>query len=107
MDNHEILKKGANIARHELFKNGVNVNFFSVISQGKIRLRTYERGVEDETLSCGTGATASAIACAHFFGWKDNIEACTSGGKLEIIFDENFKNVCLCGKAELIYQGHF
>ncbi len=62
LDGVPVQKLGRSIRRHDLFKPaGTNVNFVKVISRDRIRVRTYERGVEDETLACGTGSVASAI----------------------------------------------
>lgn len=92
-------------------KGGVNVNFAGEIENSKIFLRTYERGVENETLSCGTGVTATALSY-HSKILKNmqnnNIEVITLGGKLNVKFDflENlYKNIRLCGQAEFVFSG--
>ncbi|MCB4809330.1 diaminopimelate epimerase [Tamlana sp. 62-3] len=88
---------------------GSNVNFVKKISDSNFRLRTYERGVEDETLSCGTGATAVAIGM-HYIGEteKNLIDLNVEGGKLQVSFDvENgaYKNVWLIGPAKFVFKG--
>ncbi|NUM31321.1 MAG: diaminopimelate epimerase [Bacteroidetes bacterium] len=92
-------------------KGGVNVNFISEIDNSKIYLRTYERGVENETLSCGTGVTAAAISyhskCLKNI-MKNNIEVKTLGGILNVKFDytENlYENIRLCGPSEFVFSG--
>lgn len=85
---------------------GVNVNFVE-IRQDKLYVRTYERGVEDETLSCGTGVTASAIAASHIEN-RLNFEIITRGGNLQVAFEKNgnsFTNVRLKGPAMFVYSG--
>ena len=88
--------------------DGTNVNFVSVNEKG-IAVRTYERGVEDETYSCGTGSVASAIA--HYLvnkSFNSKIPVKTLGGNLEISFNEDagkFTNVYLKGPAKLIFKG--
>lgn len=72
------------IRRHPTFPNGANVNFVERMGENSIRIRTFERGVEEETLSCGTGATAAA-AVVHKLGLAgDTIEVGTAGGPLTI-----------------------
>jgi diaminopimelate epimerase len=91
--------------------SGANVDFVSVDNREKnrIRVRTYERGVEDETLACGTGAVASAIISAEAEHLASPIEVQTrSGEMLRVYFDEvegNFRNIYLEGKAQLVYEG--
>jgi diaminopimelate epimerase len=70
-------------------------------------MRTYERGVENETLSCGTGAVATAITAAIKHQIKDAIILETLGGKLAVKFDEGFKNVFLCGEVKKVFEGTF
>jgi len=87
---------------------GSNVNFVEV-EKDALYVRTYERGVEDETLSCGTGVTASALT-AYQLGWlKQNIiPVKTPGGNLEVRFESNgsgFENVWLIGPAVYVYHG--
>lgn len=105
IDDFDVLGKGRDIRYHQCFKNGCNVNFFAVTGERTLAIRTYERGVEDETLACGTGATATAIAASMFFNWKDKIQITTLGGQLEIIFDDKFENVFLCGEVSELFTG--
>jgi diaminopimelate epimerase len=90
-------------------KEGINVNFAERISGDEIFVRTYERGVEDETLSCGTGVVASSLAFAAKGGNKvDNVRVKTPGGKLEVRFSasgEGYKDVFLIGPAERVFEG--
>ena len=88
--------------------DGVNVDFL-LNDNGNIHIRTYERGVENETLACGTGVTASAIAASLWFG-GNNIDIYTQIAKLNVRFDrENnqFKNVILSGPATHVFDGIF
>ena len=89
--------------------NGTNVNFFKKINDKKFEIRTYERGVEDETLSCGTGATAVAIA-VHAMGLttQSEITIQTRGGELIISFEVSetgYKNICLEGPTRFVFKG--
>jgi diaminopimelate epimerase len=75
----------------------------------KIFVRTFERGVEDETYSCGTGVTAAALVCYHNENGFNDVEVKTLGGQLSVEFDrldENvFENIWLCGPAERVFEG--
>ncbi len=88
--------------------NGINVNFVENTDKGII-VRTYERGVEDETFSCGTGVTAAALVFAHNDNGFNRVEVQTKGGHLAVEFDktgeENFENIWLCGPAEFVFKG--
>ena len=91
------------------FMEGSNVNFVEKENENTFKVRTYERGVEDETLSCGTGVTAVAIA-SHKAKKTDKtkITLDTPGGKLEVSFDYDnniYKNVFLKGKATHVFNG--
>ena len=88
---------------------GSNVNFTEQIDASSFRVRTYERGVEDETLSCGTGVTAVALAM-HYIGEteKNLIAIDTKGGTLQVSFDKAngvYKNVWLIGPAIQVFKG--
>ncbi len=103
---------GSKIRYNSTFKkDGINVNFVGIEATNVIDIRTYERGVEDETLSCGTGVTAAAIAYHHLYTksiGSQSIEVNAIGGQLHIKFDfrnNEYSNVQLCGPAELVYQG--
>lgn len=87
------------------FPKGSNANFFEVVSPNHIKIRTYERGVENETLSCGTGATAAALVAAKFYGWNDEVVLETMGGILAVKFSKDLKDIYLCGKVEKIFTG--
>ncbi|HIJ06189.1 diaminopimelate epimerase, partial [Methanocalculus sp.] len=96
------MKLGPTIRNHPTFPKGANVNFVEKVDKNLLRIRTFERGVEGETWSCGTGATASA-AVAHKLGYvtSDCIVE-TKGGPLRIHFDET---VTMTGPAEVIFIG--
>jgi diaminopimelate epimerase len=93
----------------EFLKEGINVNFVESLGADEIFVRTYERGVEDETLSCGTGVTASALVSAHNDNGFNRVEVITPGGKLSVEFDKldenRFENIWLNGPADLVYKG--
>lgn len=110
LENYNIKENGAAIRYGELYgKEGSNINFVKQINANTFSVRTYERGVEDETLSCGTGATAVAIAM-NATG-KTNLTSIhlnVEGGKLQVYFDKNdglFTNVFLKGPAEFVFKG--
>ncbi len=75
---------GEKIAHQSRFPGATNVNFFQVKGERNIAVRTFERGVEDETLACGTGVTAVAIACQRFYGWQGRINVQVPGGELAV-----------------------
>jgi diaminopimelate epimerase len=90
-------------------KEGINVNFAEQVSDDTIIVRTYERGVEDETYSCGTGVTAAAIVNYHNdFGFNE-VNVKTKGGLLTVEYEridrQHYKDVWLCGPAEKVYEG--
>lgn len=91
------------------FEQGSNINFVELSSENQCKLRTYERGVENETLSCGTGATATAIALYETGKSKVNcISIEVLGGKLEVSFDKIdgiYTNVFLKGSATFVFEG--
>ncbi|WP_127718453.1 diaminopimelate epimerase [Halobacteriovorax sp. HLS] len=99
----DISKLGSRVRYDERFVDGCNANFVQVQGEGSLALRTYERGVEGETLACGTGAVASAIAYRKLFKEIDSIGIKVMGGELRVLFEEG--NVFLCGKAQKIFSG--
>jgi diaminopimelate epimerase len=100
---HEIRNSG------EFAPNGTNVNFVEIIKD-KLFVRTYERGVEDETYSCGTGVTASAISASMYLDSdKNSYDIITMGGNLNVSFtkkDTNqFNDIWLTGPATFVFKG--
>jgi diaminopimelate epimerase len=102
---YPVFTNGKIVRNDARFPKGTNANFFEVISPRYIRIRTYERGVENETLSCGTGATATALAAAVFYNWNDEVVLETLGGKLAVKFSEDLRYIYLCGQVEKIFTG--
>lgn len=105
----DVFKEGRDIRHSKDFEEkGINVNF---VEPGEkcILVRTYERGVEDETYSCGTGVTASALVFAHNENGFNRIEVQTKGGRLAVEFEKtgehSFHNIWLCGPALFVYKG--
>lgn len=106
----DVVHKGREIRYNPPFeKEGINVNFVQVKDDDEIIVRTYERGVEDETLSCGTGVTACALVCYHNEVGFNNVVVATRGGKLTVEFDRiddgAYSNIWLCGPAEKVFEG--
>jgi diaminopimelate epimerase len=109
-DQAMVQQQGAELRYHEHFKpRGTNVNFAQVLGPGRIRVRTYERGVEGETLACGTGVTASALVASRVHGFQSPVRVQVQGGDLlEVSFDregEAFKDVRLTGPATFVFEG--
>lgn len=104
-----VFENGKMIRNDVYGKEGANVNFVQKVADNHIKIRTYERGVEDETLSCGTGATASAIAFYQLgLTNHNNIIVEVMGGQLQVSFDyENnqFNDVHLIGPANKVFDG--
>ena len=108
----DVIQKGRTIRYSEQFSNaGINVNFIQKKEPNTFAIRTYERGVEDETLSCGTGVTAAALAYAiesKLFGIQ-RITAQTEGGELSISFnrvnESDFNSIVLIGPAVHVFHG--
>jgi diaminopimelate epimerase len=110
VDEIDVVKEGAEIRYSKEFEaKGINVNFVEKTDSYNIYVRTYERGVENETLSCGTGVTAAAIVCAHNdFGFND-IGVKTKGGNLRVEYvrhnQQHYTDVYLCGPATFVFKG--
>lgn len=108
LDELDIISHAHKIRYNDRFKSeGTNVNFVKW-DENNISVRTYERGVEDETLSCGTGVTAVALAHELTFGKQNKVEILTSGGKLSVAKSyskKKFVDVWLEGPATPVYQG--
>ncbi|MBT8183310.1 MAG: diaminopimelate epimerase, partial [Eudoraea sp.] len=111
LEHFDVVKEGAKL-RYGLYgENGSNINFVEQLDSETFFVRTYERGVENETLSCGTGVTAVALAM-HYSGktLKNEIVVKTRGGDLTISFRKNggnYNEVYLTGPAEQVYKGEF
>lgn len=107
----DVKQNGKTIRYSDLYgEAGSNVNFVSQISDNHFAIRTYERGVEDETLSCGTGATAVAIAMHAIYKTSQNkINIDVQGGQLAIAFhpsENGYENVFLEGPAQFVFEGN-
>jgi diaminopimelate epimerase len=109
VENYSILETGKEIREsNEFAPEGTNVNFVQLKNKGEIFVRTYERGVENETLSCGTGVTASALAYGKNLK-KGEVRIMTLGGELTVRFEQVqegvFQNIYLIGPAEKVFDG--
>jgi diaminopimelate epimerase len=106
----DVFTRGRAIRYSDKFKaEGINVNFVEQTSEhDKIIVRTYERGVEDETYSCGTGVTAAALVCYHNENGYNYVEVQTKGGRLSVEFEKmegSYKNIWLIGPAIKVFEG--
>src|SRR4030095_5564419 len=120
IDDVDVRREGSAIRYHEMFSpKGANVNFIEKRGVNKIAVRTYERGVEDETLACGTGVVASSLIFAATERVNGPIAVIARGGdELRVGFDridplpqgsgaagKQFRNVTLTGPAEFVFEG--
>lgn len=110
LEEMDVFEEGQAVRNDPKFApGGTNVNFVEIFDD-EIFVRTYERGVEDETLACGTGSTAAAIATALFLeSDQNNWDIEVMGGNLHVSFDRRddgtFENVWLTGPAEKVFEG--
>lgn len=107
-----VFERGREIRYSERFEQygGTNVDFVEITGHGKIKVRTYERGVENETLACGTGVAAGAIATRLYAqGDCNEYSAIVPGGELQVSFttddNQNFTNIKLTGPARRVFEG--
>ena len=110
LDKIDVVGLGRQVRFHNKFApRGTNANFVEVVNKKSIKVRTYERGVEDETLACGTGTAASALIFALKTGASKKVWVITKSGEvLKVYFERNkdkFSNVWLEGKVKLAYKG--
>jgi diaminopimelate epimerase len=109
VDDYPVFEEGRKIRYSENYKPaGTNVNFIQLLENNSIFVRTYERGVEDETYSCGTGVTAAALA-ASFHGYTSPVQVNVKGGKLAVEFKigqaGTFNDIFLIGPAKMVFEG--
>lgn len=109
-DQAMVMQHGPELRRHPHFgPRGTNVNFVQYLAPGRIRVRTFERGVEGETLACGTGVTASAIIASCVHGFPPPVKVVVqSGDELDVQFQGtsgSFQDVTLNGPAEFVFDG--
>lgn len=107
----DVFRKGAEIRySREFAEEGINVNFVEETNEpDEIFVRTYERGVEAETLSCGTGVTAAALVCSHNDNGFNRVEVRTKGGRLSVEYDHingHYQNIWLIGPAQKVFEGN-
>lgn len=109
VDTVDIVQQGRKVRYSAEYKaQGVNVNFVEKTGTNEIRVRTYERGVEDETYSCGTGVTAAAIAFAAANAGGQAVDVKTRGGDLCVTFQKTahgYDNIWLTGPADFVFSG--
>jgi diaminopimelate epimerase len=116
IEQYAVFEEGRTIRYADSYKpGGTNVNFVELLPDNAIFVRTYERGVEDETLSCGTGVTAAALA-AFFQGYASPVTIKTKGGDLSVEFKSSqtgqsagqagtFQDIYLIGPAKKVFEG--
>ncbi len=114
VENVDMVREGRSVRYSGRFKTeGINVNLAAVQADGSLHIRTYERGVEDETLACGTGVTAAALACSIYREKAENtsgIPVHARGGDLLVRFRPgekpgSFSEIWLCGPAQRVFEG--
>ena len=111
LDKVDVMRFGAGLRYHEAFApKGTNANFVKLLGPGSIAIRTYERGVEGETLACGTGMVASALIAHELHGFASPVSVLVKGGDtLRIGFEKTvagYRNVTLHGPADFVFEGN-
>ncbi len=110
LETTEVHRLGAGLRYHEAFApKGTNANFVKITGPGSISIRTYERGVEGETLACGTGMVACALIAHELHGFSSPVSVLVRGGDtLQIGFEKQgreYHNVTLHGPADFVFEG--
>lgn len=107
VDEVKVNELGAVIRNDKRFKEGANVDFFEIIDPKlqSIKMRVFERGVEGETLCCGTGVIACAVTCARSYGWSGEIKIKTRGGDIVALVDKAEKEIYFQGEVSLVFEG--
>jgi len=106
---YPVVEEGRKMRHSALYQpKGTNVDFVEIQPDGKVAFRIYERGVEDETYSSGSGATACALVVAHLHGTPSPVKLSAPGGSLEVDFTVDksgiFRNVHLTGPVSLVFD---
>lgn len=106
----DVVERGRHIRYSDEYREeGINVNFVQQTEDPDVIIvRTYERGVEDETWSCGTGVTAAALVCFHNENGYNRVDVKTKGGELSVEYDkidEHYENIWLIGPAVKVFEG--
>jgi diaminopimelate epimerase len=109
IDSFDLISYARQIRFSDSFPDGINVNVVEQMTSNQIKMRTYERGVEDETYSCGTGVVAAVLAASTKTKSKENqFKVDTKGGQFDVEFqkeDNKFHQIILKGPAEMVFQG--
>jgi diaminopimelate epimerase len=110
LDTFDVVGMGRQIRRHDAFQpKGTNANFARVRDRQTMKVRTYERGVEDETLACGTGVVASILAAAGRGLVDSPVDVTVQSGEILRVYftrrDDRFEEIYLEGKVKIVYQG--
>ncbi|MDP2060625.1 MAG: diaminopimelate epimerase [Flavobacteriaceae bacterium] len=107
----DVVRTGSSIRRGApYFEKGTNVNFVEQADTDIFSVRTYERGVENETLSCGTGVTAVALAMHHLKKSSEAVRLLTPGGELKVVFKKTtkgYEDIYLIGPACMVFKGTY
>ena len=108
VENIDVETIGRKYRYHEAFKPwGTNTNFIQIINKNTIKIRTYERGVEEETFACGTGTISSAILARKQKNLELPLTIQAKGGLLRVAFDEKISEIELEGMVKIVYIGEF
>ena len=107
----EFVEEAKTIRNNSRFKNeGINVNFIEKITDNKVNIRTFERGVEDETYACGTGCVAAALSLMKLKNNEQKIHLITKGGNISVSANKNnsgFENIWLFGPTKFVFEANY
>ncbi|MBT7611084.1 MAG: diaminopimelate epimerase [Bacteriovoracaceae bacterium] len=107
VDQFDLMGSAPKMRYDTRFKEGVNINVFQVLGPSELKMRTYERGVEAETLACGTGTIAVALAYQKQYGNQKQLLIHSMGGELYVILDNEKNKREYSGEVKLVFQGKF